>query len=67
MVFEFKSAIREEEASIHDAYVQLNTRYRRDIPALFVYNAFFVLSVMALTIKWAACMRLMNFSTHGAK
>jgi len=44
VVFEFKSAIREEEASIHDAYVQLNTRYRRDIPALFVYNAFCVIS-----------------------
>ncbi|GAA71331.1 type I restriction endonuclease subunit R [Pseudoalteromonas sp. BSi20439] len=44
VVFEFKSAIREEETSIHDAYVQLNTRYRRDIPALFVYNAFCVIS-----------------------
>jgi type I restriction enzyme R subunit len=44
VVFEFKSAIREEEASIHDAYVQLNTRYRRDIPALFVYNSFCVIS-----------------------
>ena len=44
VVFEFKSAIREEEASIYDAYVQLTTRYRRDIPALFVYNAFCVIS-----------------------
>ena len=44
VVFEFKSAIREEEASIYDAYVQLNTRYRRDIPALFVYNSFCVIS-----------------------
>ncbi|WP_414704573.1 type I restriction endonuclease subunit R [Pseudoalteromonas ruthenica] len=44
VVFEFKSAIREEEATIHDAYVQLTTRYRRDIPALFVYNAFCVIS-----------------------
>ncbi|MBL0711685.1 MAG: type I restriction endonuclease subunit R, partial [Colwellia sp.] len=44
VVFEFKSAIREEEASIHDAYVQLTTRYRRDIPALFVYNSFCVIS-----------------------
>lgn len=44
VVFEFKSAIREEEASIHDAYVQLNTRYRRDIPSLFVYNSFCVIS-----------------------
>ena len=43
VVFEFKSAIR-EEASIHDAYIQLTTRYRRDIPQLFVYNAFCVIS-----------------------
>ena len=38
VLFEFKSAIR-EEATIHDAYVQICTRYRRDIPQLFVYNA----------------------------
>lgn len=43
VVFEFKSAIR-EDATIHDAYVQLTTRYRRDIPALFVYNALCVIS-----------------------
>jgi len=43
VVFEFKSAIR-EEATIHDAYVQLTTRYRRDIPELFKYNAFCIIS-----------------------
>lgn len=43
VVFEFKSAIR-EEATIHDAYIQLTTRYRRDIPELFKYNAFCVIS-----------------------
>ncbi len=43
VVFEFKSAIR-EEASIHDAYKQLTIRYRRDIPELFKYNAFCVIS-----------------------
>lgn len=43
VVFEFKSAIR-EEATIHDAYVQLTTRYRRDIPKLFVYNALCIIS-----------------------
>lgn len=43
VVFEFKSAIR-EEATIHDAYVQLTVRYRRDIPDLFKYNAFCVIS-----------------------
>ncbi|WP_323591747.1 type I restriction endonuclease subunit R [Aliarcobacter butzleri] len=43
IVFEFKSAIR-EEATIHDAFIQLTTRYRRDIPELFKYNAFCVIS-----------------------
>ena len=43
VVLEFKSAIR-EEATIHDAYVQLKTRYKRDIPELFKYNAFCVIS-----------------------
>lgn len=43
VVFEFKSAIR-EEATIYDAYRQLTVRYRRDIPELFKYNAFCVLS-----------------------
>ena len=43
VVFEFKSAIR-EECTIHDAYIQLTTRYRRDIPELFKYNAFCVIS-----------------------
>ena len=43
VVFEFKSAIR-EEATIHDAYVQLTTRYARDIPELMKYNALCILS-----------------------
>lgn len=43
VVFEFKSAIR-EEATIHDAFMQLTTRYRRDIPELFKYNAFCLIS-----------------------
>lgn len=43
VVFEFKSAIR-EEATIHDAYTQLTTRYKRDIPQLFIYNAFCIIS-----------------------
>lgn len=43
VVFEFKSAVR-EEATIHDAYIQLTTRYRRDIPELFKYNALCVIS-----------------------
>lgn len=43
VVLEFKSAIR-EDATIHDAYVQLTTRYCRDIPELFKYNAFCIIS-----------------------
>lgn len=43
VVFEFKSAIR-EEATIFDAYNQLTVRYKRDIPELFKYNAFCVIS-----------------------
>ncbi|MEN9523190.1 MAG: hypothetical protein RL065_1567 [Bacteroidota bacterium] len=43
VVFEFKSAIR-EEATIFDAYNQLTIRYRRDIPELFKYNCFCVIS-----------------------
>jgi len=43
VVFEFKSAIR-EEAPIHTAYDQLTIRYKRDIPELFKYNAFCVIS-----------------------
>lgn len=43
VVFEFKSAIR-EEATIHDAYVQLTTRYARDIPELMKYNTLCVIS-----------------------
>ena len=43
VVFEFKSAIR-ENTTIHDAYVQLTTRYKRDIPELFKYNSFCVIS-----------------------
>lgn len=43
VVFEFKSAIR-EEATVFDAFKQLTVRYRRDIPELFKYNTFCVIS-----------------------
>jgi len=43
VVFEFKSAIR-EVATIHNAFEQLTIRYKRDIPELFKYNAFCVIS-----------------------
>lgn len=44
VVFEFKSAIREDEATIYDAWRQICVRYKRDIPQLFVYNAMCIIS-----------------------
>lgn len=43
VVFEFKTAIQ-EETTVYDAYKQLTVRYQRDIPELFKYNAFCVIS-----------------------
>ncbi len=43
VVMEFKNAIK-ENTTIEDAYKQLAVRYRRDIPRLFRYNAFVVIS-----------------------
>ncbi len=43
VVIEFKSAIK-ENTTILDAYKQLTIRYQRDIPELFKYNAFCVIS-----------------------
>jgi len=43
VVLEFKSAVK-ENTTILDAYKQLTIRYKRDIPELFKYNAFVVIS-----------------------
>lgn len=43
VVCEFKSTI-DKNATIFTAYEQLTKQYRRDIPKLFVYNAFCVIS-----------------------
>ena len=43
VLFEFKSAIR-EDATIYDAYKQLTIRYGRDIPELLKYNALCIIS-----------------------
>ena len=43
VVFEFKSAIK-TNTTIFNAYEQLTVRYARDIPELFKYNAFIVIS-----------------------
>ncbi len=43
VVFEFKTAIQ-ENTTIYDAFIQLTVRYERDIPELFKYNAFCVIS-----------------------
>ena len=43
VVFELKSATK-KDTTIEDAYKQLTIRYRRDIPSLFKYTAFLVVS-----------------------
>ena len=43
VVFEFKNALK-QNTTIEDAYKQLTIRYRRDIPTLFKYTAFVVIS-----------------------
>lgn len=43
VVFEFKTAIK-ENTTIYDAYKQITVRYKRDIPELFKYNAFCIIS-----------------------
>ena len=43
VALEFKSAVK-ENTTIMDAFTQLTVRYRRDIPELFKYNAFVVIS-----------------------
>ena len=43
VVFEFKS-MTNENVLLRTAYVQITTRYKRDIPELFKYNAFCVIS-----------------------
>ena len=43
VVIEFKSAIR-KDPNIYEAYHQLTNRYERDIPELFKYNAFCIIS-----------------------
>ena len=43
VVLEFKSAVK-ENTTIHNAYEQVTVRYTRDIPDLFKYNAFVVIS-----------------------
>ena len=43
VIFEFKSAIR-EDTTIHDAWEQIYNRYSRDIPRLLKYNFLAVIS-----------------------
>lgn len=43
VVLESKTAVQ-ENTTIMDAYKQLTVRYRRDIPEIFKYNAFVVIS-----------------------
>lgn len=43
VVLEFKTAVQ-ENTTIMDAYKQLTVRYKKDIPEIFKYNAFVVIS-----------------------
>ncbi len=43
VVFELKN-VSNENTTIYNAYEQLTNRYKRDIPSLFYYNAFVVVS-----------------------
>ncbi len=43
VIIEFKSAIK-ENTTIKDAFTQITVRYKRDIPELFKYNAFCIIS-----------------------
>ncbi|MFZ2284636.1 MAG: type I restriction endonuclease subunit R [Lutibacter sp.] len=43
VVLEFKSAVK-HDTTIKNAFTQLTVRYKRDIPELFKYNAFCVIS-----------------------
>lgn len=52
VVLEFKSAIK-ENATIKNAYTQLSVRYLRDIPELFKYNAFCVISDWINNKMWS--------------
>ena len=65
VVFEFKSAIR-PEATIYDAYVQLTTRYSRDIPELMKYNALCIISD-GVNNKMGSFSPTMNSSMLGAR
>jgi len=59
VLFEFKSAIR-ENATLFDAFTQITTRYIRDIPELFKYNALCVISDGANT-KMGSCFAPYEF------
>ena len=59
VVFEFKTAIR-EEATIYDAYIQITTRYKRDIPELFKYNAFCIISFKIFTFFFSGEKAISN-------
>ena len=65
VVFEFKNALK-QNTTIEDAYKQLTIRYRRDIPALFKYTAFIVISD-GVNNKFGTLYTPYEFSTPGAR
>lgn len=65
VVLEFKSAVK-EDTTIMDAYRQLTVRYRRDIPELFKYNAFVVISD-GVNNKYGSLFTPSNSFIHGVR
>lgn len=65
VVLEFKSAVK-EDTTIMDAYTQLTVRYRRDIPDLFKYNAFVVISD-GVNNKYGSLFSPYDFFMRGRK
>lgn len=65
VVLEFKTAIR-ENTTIMDAYTQLTVRYQRDIPEIFRYNAFVVISNGANS-KYGSLFTPYEFFIHGER
>lgn len=65
VVIEFKSATR-ENSTIFNAYEQLTVRYTRDIPDLFKYNAFVVISD-GVNNKYGSIFQITTIFMRGEK
>ena len=66
VVMELKTPVK-EEITIEDAFKQLTVRYRRDIPELYKYNAFIVISDGVNTKVGSVFADLNNFYAWRSK